>query len=202
MLVQTAAPSAEPILLADARKHLRLTAADSTLEDSLIELWIAAARRHAEAETGLSLITQTWRQVMDYFPRCIELERGPVQSISALTYRNMAGATQTVSWDAAANSLQRSTDGTLVADLSGSDARIHPAFGSTWPVAMPEIGAIAVTYTAGYGTSGASVPEGIRSWMLLRIGMLYEHREEVAEGQLMALPYIDRLLDPYRVVRA
>ncbi|PUA17268.1 phage head-tail connector protein [Glaciimonas sp. PCH181] len=44
------------------------------------------------------------------------------------------------------------------------------------------------------------VPDGIRSWMLLRIGSLYENREEVAVGQrivVLELPFVDGLLDPY-----
>jgi uncharacterized phiE125 gp8 family phage protein len=47
------------------------------------------------------------------------------------------------------------------------------------------------------------VPEGIRSWMLLRVGSLYESREEVAllqRGKLEVLPYVDGLLDPFMVV--
>jgi len=202
VLVQTAAPSAEPISLAEARLHLRLTADDTTTEDSLISIWIAAARRAAESITGRGLITQTWRLVLDDFPGCIELERGPVQSISSLTYRDMAGATQTVSWAAAANFIQRSSDGTLVADLSAAPARITPAFGSVWPIAMPEIGAVAVTYVAGYGAAGSAVPEGIRSWMLLRIGLLHANREEVIDGQASPLPHVDSLLEPYNVLLA
>lgn len=44
------------------------------------------------------------------------------------------------------------------------------------------------------------VPDGIRSWMLLRVGSLYENREEVAimqKGGIKELPYVDGLLDPY-----
>lgn len=44
------------------------------------------------------------------------------------------------------------------------------------------------------------VPEGIRAWMLLRIGSLMENREEVAIGQRLTMVepmFIDGLLDPY-----
>lgn len=46
------------------------------------------------------------------------------------------------------------------------------------------------------------IPQGIRSWMLLRLGSIYQNREEVAllnRGKIEALPYVDGLLDPYRV---
>lgn len=201
MLVQTAAPGTEPVTLAEARLHLKLGADDPTTEDSLIEqIWIPSARRHAEAYTSRSFITQSWRLVMDNFPCCIELERGDVQQIDSLTYRDTAGATQTVAWAAPANSIQRSTDGTLVADLTGGTARITPAFGNTWPINMPEIGSVAVTYTAGYGTA-AAVPQGIKQWILLRVARMFEHREEPVDGEA-APSYLDGMLDPYCVVRA
>lgn len=63
---------------------------------------------------------------------------------------------------------------------------------------------IALTDT-GSGTAFIGVvPEGIKSWMKLRIGSMYQHREEFAltekGSKLEPLPFVDRLLDPYRVV--
>ena len=48
-----------------------------------------------------------------------------------------------------------------------------------------------------------AVPEGITAWMKVRIGTLYENREEVAllnRGKVELLPYVDNLLDPFRVM--
>lgn len=44
------------------------------------------------------------------------------------------------------------------------------------------------------------IPDGIVSWMLLRIDSLYQHRGEtsVVQGKLERMPYADLLLDPYR----
>ncbi len=58
---------------------------------------------------------------------------------------------------------------------------------------------------AGSGTALLGVvPEGIKSWMKLRIGTLYQHREEYftseKSGKVLPLPFVDRLLDPYKVV--
>lgn len=196
MLFQTVAPTTEPVTLAEARVQCRLTASDSTADDGSIEdVWIPAARRHAEAYTGRSFITQSWRLTMDAFPGCIELERGDVQQIDSLTYRDMAGTVQTIAWAVVANGVQRSSDGTLVAEFSGGIGRIAPAFGNTWPVALSEIGAITVTYTAGYGDATA-VPAGIRAWILLRVARMYENREEPVDGEA-ASSYLDGLLDPY-----
>lgn len=47
-----------------------------------------------------------------------------------------------------------------------------------------------------------TVPAGLRNWILLRVGSLYENREEVAilnRGKVEELPFVDGLLDPYVV---
>lgn len=44
------------------------------------------------------------------------------------------------------------------------------------------------------------IPEGLKAWLKIRLATLYENREEVAimtRGKIDALPYVDRLLDPY-----
>ena len=58
-----------------------------------------------------------------------------------------------------------------------------------------------VTFDAGYGAASA-VPEGLKSWVKLRVGSLYAHREEMSilmRGRIDPLPFVDGLLDPYRV---
>jgi hypothetical protein len=77
----------------------------------------------------------------------------------------------------------------------------HARIRQTWPAALPQIGSVKVEFVAGYGED-AAVPQGIKIWMLLRLGALYENREEVSamrQGKIEALPYVDRLLDAYRV---
>lgn len=208
-LIQTAAPALEPVLLADAKNHLRVDA-DLTADDALIALLISAARRYAESYTGRSFITQGWRLVLDSFPgpslvgvpfgvpyslpgHAILLDRGNVLQIDSVQYTAMDGSTQTMPPSA------------YVADLSGCPARITPVFGQIWPIPLPQIGAVQVNYQAGYGPAATDVPEGIRQWMLLRLTTLYNNREEVAvlpRGKVEPLPFVDGLLDPYRVTLA
>jgi hypothetical protein len=63
-------------------------------------------------------------------------------------------------------------------------------------------GAVIPLTTTGTGTSYLGViPQGIKAWMKIRLGALYENREEVAilsRGKIEALPYVDRLLDGYK----
>ena len=78
------------------------------------------------------------------------------------------------------------------------------AAGSYTLSAIP--GGVPITFTdAGSGTALLGVvPEGIKSWMKLRVGTLYQHREEYftseKSGKVLPLPFVDRLLDPYKVV--
>jgi len=206
-LVQT--PALEPLTLAEARRHLRV---DHTDDDDDITSMIVAAREAAETITHRSLVTQRWRLVLDRFPGrdCVQLHQPPVRVVHGIRYLDMGGE-----WQDADLSV-------FALDLDAEPGRIRPQFGRIWPITRPQIGAVAIEYTAGYGApvldsngapaldaagnyagwSPAAVPEGIRRWMRQRIGSLYEHREEDAvltRASIAPLPFVDRLLDRYRV---
>jgi uncharacterized phiE125 gp8 family phage protein len=188
-LAQTSAPAREPVGVDEAKVYLRV---EHSVDDDLIGMLIGAARRYAESFCGRSFITQSWLLTLDGFDGCpVRLERGDVLSVDSITYQSMDGAWVTMP----------STD--YVADLSGALPRITPVFGKPWPITLPQIGSVRIAYTAGYGAAPASVPEGIRHWILMRLAGLYENREEVVvlnRGKVDPLPYVDALLDPYRIV--
>ncbi len=174
-------------------------------------------------DTRRALVTQTWRQVLDQFPAPgvnigsanwygpqwgntpgplttlradgrtgfeIYLDHSPVVSVDSLQYIDQDGVTQTLASSA------------YKLDSVTAPARLVPAYGTTWPTTRNEINAVSVTYTCGFGAA-AAVPETIKRWMLLRIGALYENREEVATGRgitLTPMPFVDSLLTPYRVL--
>ncbi len=198
------APAEEPVTLVEAKLHLRVDFSD---DDLLITALIAAARQAAETLTGRQLVTARWKYILDSFPgpslmgvpagktftlpgHAILIPKAPVQSIVSINYLDMNRSAQTMP---AAN---------YATDLACEPARITPIFGQIWPINLPEIGAVSVTFDAGYGGAG-DVPEGIKSWIKLRVGSLYHNREEVAamaRGKIDRLPFIDGLLDPYRMV--
>jgi hypothetical protein len=68
----TTAPTAEPILLAEAKARLRIDVDD---EDALLTALIAAARMFVEKTLGVALITQSWSYFLDFWPAagCITL---------------------------------------------------------------------------------------------------------------------------------
>ena len=196
-------PAGEPISLAEAKLHLRV---DGGYDDPLIGSLITAARQAAETITGRQLMTARWRLVLDAFPgpllmhagsgssfslpaHAILLAKCPVQSVVSVEYLDMNGTTQVLP----------ASD--YVLDAACEPARLSPVFGKTWPPTLPQIGAVTVTFDAGYG-SASEVPEGLKSWIKLRVGSLYGHREEMAvlsRGRIDPLPFVDGLLDGFKV---
>lgn len=179
-------PAAEPLGLLEVKNHLRVDA-DITVDDALITSLIVAARQGAEHLTGRSLITQKLEMALDSFDQVIELLRSPVQSVDSVKFIDTNGVVQTIA-----------TNKYVLDDFS-TLPRLVPVYGYYWPQNRAQANAVTIAYTAGYGTADA-VPREIKQWMLLRIGVLYENRESVNVGNIVTeLPFVDRLLDPYRV---
>jgi uncharacterized phiE125 gp8 family phage protein len=182
------APAIEPLTLTEVKLHLRV---DYTDDDTLITALITTARQFAEMITQRQLISAQWQLRLDYFSGMIKLDRCPLISLDSIKYLDMSGTLQTMPV----------TD--YVVDDSSEPVRITPVFGRIWPIPVPQVGAVQVNFTSGYGASEISVPEGIKSWMKIRIASLYEHRAEIEiiqRSQMVEMPFVDRLLDPFRVV--
>jgi uncharacterized phiE125 gp8 family phage protein len=182
------APAVEPVTLVEAKDHCRYVEAD---QDTLFRRLIRAATTDAENITGRALIEQTLEIGLHCWPRDgIELSRPPLIDVVSVTYTDPAGATQTMP----------SADYTV--DTYGAAAVILPAYGVTWPTVRGQVNAIRVRYRAGYGAAPGAVPEPIRAWILIRVAQIFEHREQVVAGvSVTPVPFVDGLLDPYRVLR-
>lgn len=186
------APTTEPITLADAKLHLRVS---GSAEDSLITSLIAAARQLCEERIERALVTQTWEQVLDAFPAAIgstsgaiELGRPPVVSITQLQYVP-AGGSALVTLDPAE----------YVLDPYQPPGWVLPT--TAWPATADVANAVRVRFSCGYGADGSFVPQPLQAWMRLTIGTLYANRESVdATGRATGLPdrFWESLLDPYR----
>lgn len=189
-LTRTAEPALEPILLADAKAHLRI---DDTTEDSYIDGLITAARFHIESLTERQLITATYVLRLDEFPcrytDVIKLPRPNLIAVSGITYVDNDGVTQTHS-----STLYQ-------VDAASLPGRVMPAYGQVWPVTRPDLNAVAITYTAGYGATAALVPAPLRHAMKILVAHWFEHREPVVVGTIVSeIPMsVKSLLGPYRV---
>lgn len=176
-------PTTEPLTLAEAKLHLRV---DYTDDDALITSLIAAARQQCELEARRSFVTQTFKLEMASWPMgALRLPRPPLVAVTAITYIDAAGVTQTV---AAANyRVYAGEAALLLLDTNGS-----------WPSEQLAPGpAITITYTAGYGAA-ASVPDRYKAAIKLLISHWYEQREAGVVGAGVTatpLPFgVDRLL--------
>jgi hypothetical protein len=220
--IVTVAPSAEPITVSDVADHLRIDSDTATAQTAWIERSIVAARKFAEDICRRALVTQTRKVALDEFPRPsmnvssanwygpqwgtspgplsqvrpdgttgyeIMLPRPPLQSVVSITYYDENNAQQTLD------------PSQYLVDIYSEPGRITPAPDTTWPATKRRANSVEITFVCGYGDA-AEVPEGLVSWMLLRIGAAYANREEVANAALMALPYVDEILNDYRVLVA
>ena len=109
--------------------------------------------------------------------------------------------------DAVRFSLADATNGALPSPLlTDTDYYIASIVAAgSYTLSLAAGGAPIAFTDAGSGTALLGVvPEGIKSWMKLRVGTLYQHREEYftseKSGKVLPLPFVDRLLDPYKVV--
>lgn len=272
-------PSGECIHIDEARLDRRI---DDHADDTKFRGLIVAARQAVESKTRQQLLHARWQYVLNAFPApgcvsfvpigasvsippyAIRLPHSPLAKVEKIEYLDMDEIWKTM------------PEADYVVNPGMTPAIITPRFGKIWPIPLPQIGSVKVTYTAGYAspitTGGALsagefrvtgpvawqvgdpvqfynsggvlpaplsadavygiasangnvytltdesggavtftqlgtgrnfigvVPEGIRAWMLLRIGALYENREEVAVGQrvvVLELPFVDGLLDPF-----
>lgn len=180
-LTLTTPPAIEPVTLAEAKAHLKL---DTDADDALITTLIAAARARAEWHTGRALITQSWTLWLDAWPQVIALPLPPLQAVTSVT---------TYGRDGAAHVLDASTY--FVDTIAG---RIALKDGHAPPTDLRRLNAVAVAFTAGYGSAAADVPAPLREAILELITFLYEHRGEApADLPLECLA----LLAPYRMLK-
>ena len=172
------APAVEPVLIAEAKAHLRL---DSDDEDDLVGALIVAARVAVETEIRRVLIAQKWRAVVDRWPAAgLALPVVPVLSVDTV----------------------RSVDsGGIATVLPADDYRLDPIVGSLRLLnPAPNAAYHEIDFSAGFGASGLNVPQPLRQAIQLLVTHWYEHRSTVVIGDpTAATPFGYReLVTPYR----
>ena len=174
------APAVEPVLIAEAKAHLRLDRDD---EDDLVGALIVAARVAAETEIRRVLIAQKWRVLVDRWPAAgLALPVGPVLAVDAVRAVEPGGA---------------------AAVLAADDYRLDPIVGSLRLIKpAPDAAYYEIDFSAGYGVSGLNVPQPLRQAIQLLVTHWYEHRSTVLVGDATgAMPFGYReLVTPYRRV--
>ncbi len=179
--VRTAGPAAEPITLAEAKAHARV---DSSTDDALITALIVAARQVCEQELQRTIISSTYKTTLDGFPSGgIDLPFPTVSSITSVKYYDTSNVQQTLS------------SGLYLLD----DSAVFST--DAWPDTYARPNAVEVIYVAGYADA-AAVPQAIKQWLLMRVATMYDNRNDHANARDvadMAAPFVNCLLDPFRV---
>lgn len=196
-------PALEPITVEDVKLNSRI---ESDADDKLIAALISSARKYAENYCNRSFLTQTWKLIADSFPgldtagalliqrpyslpaNALLIERGPVQAVSSIAYTDMGSNPQTFD------------PSQWVLENTGSIARITPIFGQIWPITLPQIGTVTVTFTAGYGDDPDDLEAPIVQALKLLAGHYYDNRAATTAANLREIPIgVQALLDPYQL---
>lgn len=206
MLERVSEPEIEPVLLAEAKVHLREYDTIAAARETEIEAKITAAREWLEDYTGRACIDQTWRLTIGdqtavdpvEEPACtcvssenagseIFLRKSPVLAI--VSFKLVAADGTETDVDAADYELR---------ERDGRWPRLVALNGASW-----KTGVRRVTFRAGYADrdvspaeGGEVVPERLRQAILLYLEALYD-RDERTMALLMATA--ERLAKPERV---
>lgn len=161
----TVEPTVEPVTLAEARVHLRND--DESYDDTYITNLIVTARKLCEKYCNRVFVTQTWQQNESKFGAYIDLKVNKVQSVTSITYIDIAEVEQTL------------PTANYQVDLLSDTATIYEGVSAGFPsISTSTINPIKITYVCGYGLA-AAVPQDIKQAILLMISHLYENREGV-----------------------
>ncbi|MGH6859928.1 MAG: head-tail connector protein [Phyllobacterium sp.] len=150
-------PALEPVTLAQARQFLRL---DDGGEDELLAGLVKAARETLEMQAGLVLIDQIFRLHVDRWPAqgLVSIAKHPVRAIVSVTAYGKEGAPVPI----AGNEMHL--------EAASRPARLH--LGSR-PAGTS---ALDIDFTAGFGETGADVPDALRHAILNLVAHWYEYR--------------------------
>lgn len=168
-------PAIEPVTVAEIREHGRI---DDGVEESLIELYIGAARRTIEQRLRETLITTELRAHFDCFRSVFKLPSGPVQEVTKVGYYDANDADTEFS------------DTKYQVELVSRPSRVAVKHGITIPTTYDRLLPAYVDYTAGYGDTAGDVPEDRRLLIRWLVQHWFEAREPIVSGTIVAkVPY-------------
>jgi uncharacterized phiE125 gp8 family phage protein len=177
-LTRQTGPSVEPVTLAEAKAHLRVDTSD---DDAYIGTLITAAREWVEEYLDRTLVHTQWVMRFDRFPvdstSDIELPRPPVVSSGTATSVTVAYTLEDGTTATYSTNLFR-------VDRASTPGAVQTNYAQTWPPHRQDDNSVSVTWWAGYGPSGTSVPAAIRHAMLMLVGHWYEFRSSVLTGSI------------------
>jgi len=187
---------AKTVLRVDGDNSVKLAlniSKDFTDDDRLLEDMIGDATEYVEQILSRKLITQTWYLYLDDFPDCdyIVIPFGQLQSVTSIKYKDIDGNEST--WSA----------GEYIVETTSDPGRVVLAYGYTWPSTnLYPSNPITIEFKCGYGDAGDNVPSPIRRAIAIKVGDLYQNRENNIFGStVQSLMTVENLLNQYRLNR-
>ncbi len=180
----TAQPLVEPVTLAQAKQHLRIT---DDSQDMIVAGYISAARDWVEKFTGVLLAEREVAEGLDGLLPGVALRAWPITRATPVrvSYRTAYGEDQLI------------TDAVVASAVR--PARLFPAARSHWPLVGGGGGAAYAIVTAGF-PDPADVPSVLRQAMLILIGA-YDADREGGDLLLKSEAAARRLCSQYRMRR-
>ena len=190
---RSVAPVLEPVTLAEAKSHLRVT---TVHEDSLVTAFLKSAREQLELYCWRGFMTQTWILYLDGFPVACEKNphasvwlpmAAPLVSITSVAYTEPSGT---------AGTLTENTD--FLKDTAEEPGRIYPVYNESWPTVRDAPKSVVITYVCGW-TAATAVPESIKAAIRFQATHWFENRGELREGLEGLHPTAKVLANFYRL---
>jgi len=161
--LKTAAAS-YPVTAANVKLYSRVA---HSVEDDLIDTWIAAATKEAEDYQHRAYISQVYTLKYDEYPgSVIYFPRPPLISVDSVKY-----------YDTDDTEAVFSSDNYLV-DTTSEVGRLSLNYAVTWPsTILRPVNGVIIEFTAGYGADASSVPDSVKNAIYLFCTHMYENRE-------------------------
>ena len=173
-------PKFTAVSLEEAKKHLDVVGFDD--DDEQITGLILAATEHLEKTLGLTLCKTKYRQDFMNFREATELSVAPANEIEMISYVYANGSVSLL--PPSKYSLIKTHDGTF----------IH--YNGELPALAKRIDAVQVTFSAGFEKE--DVPASLKAAILLHVGSLYEHREDLSVAKPIETDAYKALIWPWR----
>lgn len=178
-------PASSAVTVADCKARTRI---DTTDDDADLQTMIdsSVSRIEGPRGAGIALMAQTWRQSLKRLYGDITLLGWPIKSVTHIKYLDVDETEQTLD-----TSVYRVC-------LDETPAKIVLRKGKSWPVTLNESGAVWIDYVLGEADA-ANIEPALIDVVLLLVSHRYEHRDLIADGVMVEIPYaVESVMQEYR----
>jgi uncharacterized phiE125 gp8 family phage protein len=158
------APTVDAVTIEQAKKQCEIAESDTAHDEHLYQL-IDRARDEFEADCDLCISPQTWRVYTDHIKDGMQLQKGPIQSITSIKYYDSGNTLQTLA--------------TSVYGFDVANRKIRLKYDQVWPAYATRWDAWEITYICGFTT----LPPMAVQAMLILIEKYFLGREALKEPE-------------------